>query len=193
MNAGDVAIVGAAAAVFGALLGAGGAVMAATVTAQGQKNSQHAQWRRQIRREAYANLMTLTVDFSVALWALETQVKDYQAQRSSLSSRRRRLRAAQIQEKLDAATAAYHRVNSAHSVVDLEGPNDVIYPAGALMRAVREGMEAARARATRENENDFRSRRGIPPSEDISARRYLQQADDAAVLFKVAARDVLDS
>ncbi|MGW1626024.1 hypothetical protein [Streptomyces sp. NPDC002172] len=57
MDAGVVAIIGSAAGLLGAAVGASGAIVAAMVTGRSQDRSQHAHWRRQVRREAYGNLV----------------------------------------------------------------------------------------------------------------------------------------
>ncbi|TLS42390.1 hypothetical protein FE633_30870 [Streptomyces montanus] len=58
MNAGGVALVGAIAAVLGAAVGAGGAVLSAALTGRLQASSQEAHWRRQLKREAYVNFLS---------------------------------------------------------------------------------------------------------------------------------------
>ncbi|MFB7410971.1 hypothetical protein ACFCZ2_27700 [Streptomyces sp. NPDC056202] len=58
MDAGGVALVGAIAAVLGAAVGAGGAIVSASITSRKQALSQHAQWRREVRREAYTAFLS---------------------------------------------------------------------------------------------------------------------------------------
>jgi hypothetical protein len=54
----DAAIVGALAGVLGAAVGAGGAVAAAAVAGRKQTRGQYEQWRRDVRRTAYAAFLT---------------------------------------------------------------------------------------------------------------------------------------
>ncbi len=57
MDAGGVALVGAAAGLLGAAIGAGGAIGTAVITSRRQARSGHEQWRRQVRRDAYVTFL----------------------------------------------------------------------------------------------------------------------------------------
>lgn len=63
VDTGDVALLGAAAGVGAALVGAGGAVLAARLTGRNQSKSQHVHWRRQVQRDAYVAFLGCFADF----------------------------------------------------------------------------------------------------------------------------------
>lgn len=58
----DAVIVGALAGIVGAAVGAGGAVAAAAVTGKKQSQGQYEQWRRDVRRTAYAAFLAAARD-----------------------------------------------------------------------------------------------------------------------------------
>jgi hypothetical protein len=72
MDAGGVALIGAIAAVLGAAVGAGGAIGAAAVSGRKHAAAQLDHWRRQLRREAYANLLSQALSKRSQISSVET-------------------------------------------------------------------------------------------------------------------------
>ncbi|MDQ0713471.1 hypothetical protein QFZ55_002923 [Streptomyces luteogriseus] len=190
VDAGGVALVGAMAGVVGALLGAGGAVTAAVVTARRQQNAQHAQWRRQVRRDAYSVFLTLVLELSEALWELEHLVAE---NANARHMRRRSARRTDMQEGIRATQGKFHRMNSAQATVELEGPNSVAGSSFDVRHFMQLWTAAAISRANQEDAQVFRRRRDLSPESDISAYYYAHLADDALDRFKDSARVVLGS
>jgi len=110
MDAGDVAIVSGIAAVFGATVGAGGAVGAAVVTGRKQAAVQHQHWRRQLRRDAYASLIAAVLEARARINSVQTSIG-----RGNTDAALTQLPAAVELDALHASLA----------VVSLEGPDEV--------------------------------------------------------------------
>ncbi|WAL93960.1 hypothetical protein [Streptomyces sp. Je 1-369] len=123
MDAGDVALVGAVAAVLGAAVGAGGAVGAAAVTGRKQAQSQHNHWRRQVRRDAYAAHL---VAVSAAISALDSAQKCYAGAASAAS--------ADLQQALNVVDEHLVTARSSGVVIFLEGPQFVASAASNIVQ-----------------------------------------------------------
>ncbi|WP_157857311.1 hypothetical protein [Streptomyces yerevanensis] len=88
-----MAIVGAVAALLGAVVGAGGAIAAAAVTGRTQVRGQHAQWQRELRRDVYVEfarvcraLAGATIEFaSYAQAARDHGFDDQEDRRSKIA------------------------------------------------------------------------------------------------------------
>ncbi|GGV69192.1 hypothetical protein GCM10010277_79190 [Streptomyces longisporoflavus] len=70
MNTGQVAALGAVAALLGTIIGAAGAILAALAGGRVQLRGQHQQWRREMRRDAYANYLGAANEFAEAIIAV---------------------------------------------------------------------------------------------------------------------------
>lgn len=115
MDAGLAALLGAA---VGGLLGAGGTLGSSYLTGRLQGRGQHAQWRRQGRREAYSN-------FIAALTAFRHQVdKCFFAMESEQG----------LTGEMSQLEALWPAVRAALPVVAVEGPRSVADQAAELER-----------------------------------------------------------
>ncbi|MFJ9117445.1 hypothetical protein ACIRJO_18025 [Streptomyces sp. NPDC102394] len=120
----DAAIVGALAGVVGAAVGAGGAVAAAAVSGRQQSQGQHEQWRRDVRRTAYAAFLT-------AARKAHSQISDTHSMMATAPLRNGNdsSLSGPILEALGSAVtavvAALEQVHSAVTAVELEGPEGV--------------------------------------------------------------------
>ncbi|WP_344522412.1 hypothetical protein [Streptomyces rectiviolaceus] len=123
MDAGGVALVGAAAAVVGAALGATGAVRAARVTGRSQNRGQHVQWRRQVRRDAFAAYLTAVNGWYDTLAKVGAKAGLPPTPES----------AAEFAAELRDVGAALKQTHDCYSIVRLEGPAEVSERAEALL------------------------------------------------------------
>lgn len=67
MSTGEVAVLGAVAALLGTIIGAAGAILAALAGGRVQLRGQHQQWRREMRRAAYADYLRAAGDYVSAI------------------------------------------------------------------------------------------------------------------------------
>ncbi|WP_409235812.1 hypothetical protein [Streptomyces sp. PA5.6] len=67
MGTGEVAVLGTVAALLGAIIGATGAILAALAGGRVQLRGQHRQWRREMRRAAYADYLRAAKDYAGAI------------------------------------------------------------------------------------------------------------------------------
>ncbi|MEU5896474.1 MULTISPECIES: hypothetical protein [unclassified Streptomyces] len=67
MGTGEVAVLGTVAALLGAIIGAAGAILAALAGGRVQLRGQHQQWRREMRRAAYADYLRAAGDYAGAI------------------------------------------------------------------------------------------------------------------------------
>lgn len=104
------AIFGALSALLGAGLGAGGAIGAAAMTARGQGRTEHAQWRRQLQREAYSTLISRCLELRKCLSLIFEELARDPVPRE------------RIEVLLDTLQAARDSVFEAVILVYLEGP-----------------------------------------------------------------------
>jgi hypothetical protein len=126
-----VTIVAAVAGLLGAGIGAGGAIASAALTTRAQARVQHAHWRRQLRRDAYARFLALALDWHRHADKLEIDVTWQLDSREDAIGRLDLL----IGHDRDA-------FSDAGSVVDLEGPPEVTEAAEAVREAQKEWMSA---------------------------------------------------
>ncbi|WP_331773679.1 hypothetical protein OG948_59205 (plasmid) [Embleya sp. NBC_00888] len=110
MDAGIAALLGA---VVGGLLGAGGTLGAAALTARTQGQSQHAQWRREGRRNSYSA-------FIATVKAHQTAADDLMSLMDEVPLHQTRIAAA-----LERVKSLLPAVSSAAPVIAVEGPADM--------------------------------------------------------------------
>ncbi|MET8185543.1 MULTISPECIES: hypothetical protein [unclassified Streptomyces] len=124
MDAGDVALVGAVAAVLGAAVGAGGAVGAAFFAGRHQSKSQNEHWRRQVRRDAYVAFMTSASNVISGLVDARQHFVTGQPPSDALR---------EAVQRTDSALTASQQ---AGAVLVLEGPSNVAKTGAGLLRAL---------------------------------------------------------
>ncbi|MFC8412633.1 MULTISPECIES: hypothetical protein [Streptomyces] len=124
MDAGDVALVGAVAAVLGAAVGAGGAIASSFVAGRQQTKSQNEHWRRQVRRDAYVAFMVNVSQVITGLVDAKQHFAVGQPPSDALKEA--------VQHTDNPLTAA----QQAASVIVLEGPRTVAKTSGGLVRAL---------------------------------------------------------
>jgi hypothetical protein len=120
MDSGEIAIVGAAAGIIGAMVGGGCALGSAALTSRRQAKAQRDQWRRQVRRDAYAACLT-------AAHALLAGINDVLTAWTGGD-------AAEVDEVARRLHGLSRALRQADSVVKLEGPAD-LYGALGEMRS----------------------------------------------------------
>lgn len=116
MDAGLAALLGAT---VGGILGTGGTLGSSYLSGRLQGRSQHAQWRRQGRRDAYSN-------FIVAVTAFRHQVDVYLFALEAESTEE------ELQSELDKVQKLWPAVRAALPVVAVEGPKAVADQAAKL-------------------------------------------------------------
>lgn len=120
----DAAIVGALAGVVGAAVGAGGAVAAAAVAGRKQTRGQYEQWRRDVRRTAYATFLT-------AARNAHEQIANMHAGMITAPMRTGNASAISgpnieaFSHAVTAVVAALEQVQRARTTLELEGPEAV--------------------------------------------------------------------
>lgn len=120
----DAAIVGAVAGVVGAAVGAGGAVAAAAVAGRKQTEGQHEQWRRDVRRTAYAAFLTAARNAHSQVANLHALMITVPLPGGEVSPHS----GPSVEAFSDAVTSvvsALEQVQRARTGVELEGPKDV--------------------------------------------------------------------
>ncbi|WP_328673411.1 proline dehydrogenase [Streptomyces sp. NBC_00322] len=115
-------------ALFGAAVGSLATLGSAMVTGRAAARSQFGQWRRQHRRDAYANYLAAVYDRDVALDAV----------RDALGADQPDLR--EVDEKMERFAAQVRGVHRAAEFVILEGPASVVE---ALYRVVHSADDLA--------------------------------------------------
>lgn len=121
---------GAVAALLGAAIGAGGAVGSAAVTGRHQARTQHDQWRRQARRDAYATFMNATAEcFSSA----DVVADLLRRSPSDIEGTRR---------AIDTARASIATLQKAGTVILLEGPEHVAKAGAETVRELHVWLDA---------------------------------------------------
>ncbi len=118
----------ALAALLGAAVGSLATLGSAMVTGRAAARSQFAQWRRQHRRDAYANYLTAVYDRDIALDAVRDALRDDNPD----------LR--EVDERMELFRARARDVHRAAEFVVLEGPESVVE---ALYRAVHAAEDLA--------------------------------------------------
>lgn len=172
MSAGEIALVGAVAGIVASVVGAGGAVMAARLAGRHQSRSQHAHWRRQVRRDAYAAFLDSIAQFN--------------------ELRRSYRECFMLGQPMPTGTAESLRevirsIEKALFIVELEGPAEVAAEAETVMRAIGDWQASAIV-------SEFRAARGVPPREDLpSSEAMHHQVRRSVATFKAVARAALDA
>lgn len=175
MDTGVVAIIGSAAGLLGATVGASGAIVAAMVAGRSQDRSQHAHWRRQVRREAYGNLIN-------AAYELHQELEP----RSMAIVHHSTMYAAHVPDELMAAL-----VKACHTV-QLEGPADVAAQAEAVRDLFADWSGAVHLWEVQNGDRPFR----IPELERLAGADLLQMktsTDAGRDRFLTLARNALDA
>jgi hypothetical protein len=165
------AVFGALAALLGAALGAGGSIGAAVATARGQGRVGHAQWRRQLRREAYSNLMSRCFEWRRCA---ATMLKELAHQ---LVSQQR------TEELLNTLESALASTVEAAIIVDLEGPADLGEIVHRIVDLQKESFSRLFADAYGEG----------PITDSFVGEELTEQLLGAEREFRVRARKELDS
>ncbi|WP_406305788.1 hypothetical protein OHA61_30770 [Streptomyces sp. NBC_00885] len=174
MDTGVVAIVGAAAGLLGAAVGAAGAIVSAVVAGRSQERSQHAHWRRQVRRDAYTTL----INAAHGLY-LELEPRSLAIVHHSI------MYATHVPAELMAALA------KACHTVQLEGPAEVAAQAEAVRDLFADWGGAVHLWEVQNGERPFR----IPELERLASVDLLltrDLADAARDRFLMVAREGLD-
>ncbi|MET7944163.1 hypothetical protein [Streptomyces sp. NPDC005302] len=176
MDAGLAALLGAG---VGGLLGAGGTLGSSYLTGRLQGRGQHAQWRRQGRREAYSN-------FIAALTAFRHQVdRCFFAVESEQG----------LTVEIPQLEALWPAVRAALPVVAVEGPRSVADQAAKLERHAEELVVLLDM--SREEQGPYLGNahghlveinRGLPVFADL-ARQALDQPDSSTLQGFPAARE----
>jgi hypothetical protein len=171
MSAGEIALVGAVAGIVASVVGAGGAVMAARLTGRHQSRSQHAQWRRQVRRDAYVTFLESVAQFNEL-------GRTYRAW-TSLG----RTMPEGTAEKLHEFVC---RIEKALFAVELEGPSEVAAQANTVRRSITDWHVSVVV-------SELRAVQGVPPWDAVpNADALYRQVDESVVIFKSVARAALE-
>ncbi|MEU6764829.1 hypothetical protein ABZ916_20145 [Streptomyces sp. NPDC046853] len=185
MDAGGVALVGAVAAVLGATVGAGGAVRAA----KSQNRGQHVQWRRQVRRDAFAAFLTAINDCHDKILALCANVGRAPTPES----------AATFAVEVRDLAAVLKQCQDCYNIVRLEGPAEVSSRAEALMELLSQWSAVALQQVEPEIMGLTRvemERRRLPTSDSLNfpddAVSQMRMAKTQINDFAEAARRALD-
>ncbi|MEV6756795.1 hypothetical protein [Streptomyces sp. NPDC051214] len=121
-------IVGAVAGVLGAAVGAAGAVTASVVAGRQQNQGQHAHWRREVRRTAYAGFLHCAREAQERLSDLATATEAAELQEALLEAIGTTLgedAPTKKGELFRAVTEAVKETIRHQGIVDLEGPPQV--------------------------------------------------------------------
>ncbi|MGW6210894.1 hypothetical protein [Streptomyces sp. NPDC055109] len=171
MDAGEIALVGAVAGVVASIVGAGGALAAARWTGRYQSLSQHAHWRRQVRRDAYAAFLDSVAQIN--------ELRRTHRERTLLGHEMPTGTADRLRELIC-------NIEKALLVVELEGPAQAAADADRVMRSIA-GWQASVIVA------ELRAVRGLPPHDDVPTSDALdRQVNSAVTSFKATARAALD-
>lgn len=140
------------AALFGAAVGSLATLGAAIVNGRAQARSQHDQWRRQHRRDAYASYLSALHDRDIAVDAI------FDALRSDEPD------LPDVDEKIRRFVMLAREVHRAVEVVILEGPTSVVEAAERVTHASSDLSQVMRRMA-----------------EDARARDTIRKAEDSAL------------
>ncbi|MEU8352802.1 hypothetical protein [Streptomyces sp. NPDC048845] len=172
MDAGDVALVGAVAAIMGAAVGAGGAIGSAIVSGRKQTTTQHQHWRKQVRGDAYVSFLGCVAPFQ-ELWRANRE--------------RDLLREEVPPGYADRLRGLVRDLDKAALVIELEGPPGVARRARAVERCLAEWQASTAVEA-------LRATRGAAPRTDVPSSDEMYDRTDAAIdQFKDAARSAMGS
>ncbi|MFB7370328.1 hypothetical protein ACFC0D_10845 [Streptomyces sp. NPDC056222] len=172
MNAGEIALVGAVAGIVASIVGAGGAVAAARLTGRHQARSQHAHWRRQVRRDAYAAFLDSV--------AQSNELRRSHRERTLLGQDAPTGTADSLRELI-------RRTEKSLFIVELEGPAAVAVEAANVMRSIADWQASVIV-------SELRAARSAPPRDDLpSSDAIHSQVNRSVAAFKAAARAALDT
>ncbi|MGW1616323.1 proline dehydrogenase [Streptomyces sp. NPDC002285] len=163
------------AALLGAAVGSLATLGSAMVTGRAAARSQFVQWRRQHRRDAYANYLGVVYDRDVALDAV----------RDALRADRPDLR--DVDQKMERFVAQARDVHRAAELVLLEGPPSVVEALYAVVRAAADLAEVVR-RMVRDAHAEDTSRKAEDTALAAEREHLLYQAVKG---LRTAAADVL--
>ncbi|MEU3526151.1 hypothetical protein AB0E62_20170 [Streptomyces sp. NPDC038707] len=107
------ALIGAGAGIIGAVVGGGGAVAAARITASRGAKANQEQWHRQTRRDAYANLILVSQDVLEDIFRFRRTAHEGNLSRESAAETYARL------------TERIAEVRAARIAVEIEGPDGI--------------------------------------------------------------------
>ncbi|MBL1108330.1 hypothetical protein JK361_27705 [Streptomyces sp. 5-8] len=175
MDTGVVAVIGSAAGLLGATIGAGGAIVAAMVTGRSQDRSQYAHRRRQVRREAYGNPINAAYELYQELEPLSVAIVHHST-----------MYATQVPDELMAAL-----VKACHTV-QLEGPADVAAQAEVVRDLFADWSGAVHLWEVQNGDRPFR----LPELERLAGADLLQMKtsmDAGRDRFLTLARNALDA
>ncbi|MCX4568181.1 hypothetical protein [Streptomyces albogriseolus] len=172
MDAGEIALVGAVAGIVASIVGAGGAVVAARLTGRYQSRSQHAHWRRQVRRDAYAAFLNSVAQFN----ELRRSYREWTLLGQSMP-----------EGTVDRLRELIRNIEKALFIVELEGPSDTAAQAGTVMRSIADWQASVIV-------SELRAARGVPPRDDVPSGDAMHgQINQSVAGFKAVARAALDA
>ncbi|RPE43753.1 hypothetical protein EDD90_6967 [Streptomyces sp. Ag109_O5-1] len=136
------------AALLGATVGSLSTLGAAVVSGRAQARTQHDQWRRQHRRDAYAGYLSALHDRDIAMDAILDALGPDEPDLSD------------VDEKIRHFVALAREVHRAAEVVVLEGPASLAEVADRVTRASRELSEVMRRMAENAHAGDTTRKAG---------------------------------
>ncbi|MFJ8013908.1 proline dehydrogenase [Streptomyces sp. NPDC096339] len=163
------------AALLGAAVGSATTLGAAIVNSRAQARSQHAQWSRQHRRDAYAAYLSALHDRDIAMDAILDALRSDQPHLPSLD------------EKIDRFITLAREVHRAGEIVILEGPASVAEVAERVTRASSDLSHVMRRMAEHAHAEDT-TRKAEDTALATERERILYQAVKD---FRLAARSTL--
>ncbi|MFF7393173.1 proline dehydrogenase [Streptomyces scabiei] len=162
-------------ALLGAAVGSLATLGSAMVTGRAAARSQFGQWRRQHRRDAYANYLGAVYDRDVALDAVRDALR---ADRPDLQD---------VDEKMERFAAQVRVVHRAAEFVILEGPPSVVEALYGVVHAADDLAEVMR-RMVRDAHAEDTSRKAADTALAAEREHLLYQAVKS---LRAAATDVL--
>jgi hypothetical protein len=145
--------------------------MAARLTGRHQSRSQHAQWRRQVRRDAYVAFLESVAKFNELSRA-------YRAW-TSLG----RTMPEGTTERLHEFVCS---IEKALFAVELEGPSEVAAQANTVRRSITDWHVSVVV-------SELRAARGVPPRDAVpNSDALCRQVGESVAIFKSVARAALD-
>ncbi|MFI1394257.1 proline dehydrogenase [Streptomyces sp. NPDC020681] len=163
------------AALMGAAVGSVATLGAAVVTGRAQARSQHAQWRRQHRRDAYAGYLSALHDRDIAMDAVLDALRSDEPDLSD------------VDEKIRRFIALAREVHRAAEVVILEGPSSVADVAGRVSHASSDLSHVMRRMVDNAHAGDI-TRKAEDTALATERERILYQAVKD---FRLAARNAI--
>ncbi len=164
------------AALLGASIGSLTTLGAAVVSGRAQARAQHAQWRRQHRRDAYAAYLSALHDRDVAMDAILDELRSH---RPDLP---------EVDEKVRRFIALAREVHRAMEVVIMEGPPSVAEAADRVAQASGDLSEVMRRMVRKAHAAD-----ATDMAQDRAAASERERSLYKAVAdFRTRARETLD-